>query len=28
MLKDPLFENDNEKIMDEAMTFFFGGTIT
>ncbi len=28
MIKDPLFELDNEQIIDESMTFFFAGTIT
>jgi cytochrome P450 len=28
MLNDSLFENDDDKIIDEALTFFFAGTIT
>ena len=28
MLKDPLFENNDEQIINESMTFFFAGTLT
>ena len=28
MINDPLFEKDNEQIVNESMTFFFAGTIS
>ncbi len=28
MLKDPLFENNDEQIVNESLTFFFAGTLT
>jgi cytochrome P450 len=28
MLKDSLFENNDEQIINESMTFFFAGTIS
>jgi cytochrome P450 len=28
MLRDPLFENNDDRIINESMTFFFAGTIT
>ena len=28
MLKDPLFENNDERIVNESLTFFLAGTIT
>lgn len=28
MLHDPLFENDDEQIVNESLTFFLGGTVT
>jgi cytochrome P450 len=28
MLKDPLFENNDEKIVNESLTFFLAGTLT
>ncbi len=28
MLQDPVFENDDEQIINESLTFFIGGTLT
>jgi hypothetical protein len=28
MLQDPLFENDDEQILNESLTFFLAGTLT
>ncbi len=28
MLRDPLFDNNDEMILNESLTFFFGGTVT
>ena len=28
MLRDPLFENNDDRIINESMTFFFAGTIS
>ena len=28
MLRDPLYENDDDQIVNESMTFFFAGTIS
>ncbi len=28
MLRDPLFENNDEMIVSESLTFFFAGTFT
>lgn len=28
MLKDPLFENDDEQIVNESLTFVLAGTLT
>jgi cytochrome P450 len=28
MLQDPLFENDDEQIVNESLTFFLAGTLT
>jgi cytochrome P450 len=28
MINDPLFEKDDEQIINESMTFFFAGTIS
>ena len=28
MIKDPIFENNDEQIINESMTFFFAGTLT